>query len=77
MSGFSNFLAGALGGGGSAVSSIASRYIDEEIQRNRQQAFLDMQRASNLQQAKDMDEFQNNPTRREGFALRRERTLHQ
>ena len=65
MSGFGNFLAGALGGGGSAVSSIASRYIDEEIQRNRQQAFLDMQRASNLQQAKDMDEFQNNPTRRE------------
>ena len=46
MSGFGNFLAGALGGGGSAVSSIASRYIDEEIQRNRAQAMADIQHAN-------------------------------
>lgn len=46
MSGFGNFMAGALGGAGNGVSSIASRYIDEEIQRNRAQAMADIQHAN-------------------------------
>lgn len=43
MSGLGNFLAGAAGGGGAGVASIASRYIDDEIQRNRMQALADIQ----------------------------------
>lgn len=46
MSGFGNFMAGALVGAGNGVSSIASRYIDEEIQRNRAQAIADIQHAN-------------------------------
>lgn len=69
MSGVGNFLVGAVQGFGAAGASLSSKYIDDEILRNRQQAFLDMQRASNLQQAKDMDEFQNDPTRRENLRV--------
>lgn len=65
MSGLGNFLAGAVQGVGASGASLSGKYIDDELARNRQQAFLDMQRASSLQQAKDMDEFQNDPTRRE------------
>lgn len=43
MSGFGNFLAGAVGGGGAAVAGLASRYIDEEIAQNRAQALADIQ----------------------------------
>lgn len=43
MSGFGNFLAGAAGGAGAGVASIASRYIDDEIARNRAQALADIQ----------------------------------
>ncbi len=43
MSGFGNFLAGAVGGGGQAVANIAGKYIDDEIARNRAQALADIQ----------------------------------
>lgn len=43
MSGFGNFLAGAVGGGGLAVANMASKYIDEEIQQRRAQALADIQ----------------------------------
>lgn len=43
MSGLGNFLAGAVGGAGAGVASIASRYIDDEIARSRAQALADIQ----------------------------------
>lgn len=43
MSGLGNFVAGAVGGAGAGVASIASRYIDDEIARNRAQALADIQ----------------------------------
>lgn len=43
MSGLGNFLTGAVGGAGAGVASIASRYIDDEIARNRAQALADIQ----------------------------------
>lgn len=69
MSGLGNFLAGAVQGVGASGASLSGKYIDDELVRNRQQAFLDMQRASSLQQAKDMDEFQNDPNRRENLRV--------
>lgn len=46
MSGFGNFLAGAVGGGGQAVASIASKYIDEGLAQQRAQALADIQHAN-------------------------------
>lgn len=43
MSGLGNFLGGAVAGAGAGVASIASRYIDDEIARNRAQALADIQ----------------------------------
>lgn len=69
MKGFAAALTGAVGGLGQGISEVGNKYLDDQILRNRQQAFFDMQRASNLQQAKDMDEFQNDPTRRENLRV--------
>lgn len=61
MSGLGNFVAGAVGGAGAGVASIASRYIDDEIQRNRAQALADIQhnsmvRAEEYQQSAPVQE---------------------
>jgi len=65
----------ALAGVGEAGASIAQKYIDDEILRNRAQAMADIQRNSAVQQTKDIDAYQNDPTRRD--ALRGEATKDQ
>jgi hypothetical protein len=59
MSLFTNALAGI----GEAAASLSNRYIDDEILRNRQQAFLDMQRRNTQQTRADEDAFRNDPER--------------
>ena len=53
----------ALAGAGSAAADLSNRYIDDEILRNRQQAFLDMQRRNTQQTREDDYAFRNDPTR--------------
>ena len=53
----------ALAGAGSAAADLANRYIDDEILRNRQQAFLDMQRRNSQLTREDDYAFRNDPTR--------------
>lgn len=58
----------ALGGAGNALGEIANKYIDQDLAMQRQQAFLDMQRASNQQAMTDKDTFENDPARRTRMA---------
>ena len=59
MSLFTNALAGAASG----AADLANIYINDEILRNRQQAFLDMQRRNTQQTRADEDAFRNDPER--------------
>lgn len=61
MGGFGNFMSGAAGGAGAGIASLASRYVDDEIQRNRAQALADIQhnsmvRAEEYQQSAPVQE---------------------
>lgn len=53
----------ALAGAADAGSKVLNKYLDDEILRNRQQAFLDMQRQSASLARQDEDSFKNDPTR--------------
>jgi hypothetical protein len=55
----------ALAGGGMAAADLANRYITADLQAQRDQAMADIQRNSAVQQAKEIDQYLNDPTRRE------------
>lgn len=57
----------ALAGGGMAAADLANRYITADLQAQRDQAMADIQRNSAVQQAKEIDQYQNDPGRREGL----------
>lgn len=58
-------VAGAIGAGAGAAAQLASKYIDDEILRQRQQAMLDMQRESGLRTERELDAQRNAPDRLE------------
>ncbi len=56
-------VAGAVGAGAGALSSLASRYIDEELTQQRAQALADIQRENSLRTEREMDAQKNTPER--------------
>lgn len=67
MKGFAAALTGAVGGLGQGVAEVANKYLDDQILQNRAQVLADIQRNSAVQQTKDIDAYQNDPTRRENL----------
>lgn len=53
----------ALAGGGAAVASLASKYIDEDLAQQRMQAHAELQRLTAKNIREDDDAFRNDPTR--------------
>lgn len=54
----------ALGGIGSAAVDLGNKYIDQNLALQRAQVLADIQRASAVQQVKDIDTYSNSPERR-------------
>lgn len=54
----------ALAGAGNAAAEIANKYIDADLATKRAQAIADIQRTSDVQKAREIDEQQNAPARR-------------
>lgn len=53
----------ALSGGGAAVATLASKYIDEDLAQQRMQAHAELQRLTAKNVREDEDAFRNDPTR--------------
>lgn len=56
-------VAGAVGAGAGALTSLASRYIDEELMQQRAQALADIQRENSLRTERELDAQRNTPER--------------
>lgn len=67
MKGLAAAFTGAVGGLGQGVADVGNKYLDDQILQNRAQVLADIQRKSAVQQAQDIDAYQNDPTRRQNL----------
>lgn len=62
---FGSVAAGAIGGGAAAVTDIANKYLDQQLQQQRAQALAEIQRTYALKTEQDLDAYRNSPERRQ------------